>query len=79
VHEALVALLGAANLSHSRLASGLTVWRSVPWGTAVTAGPEDHSGLAYLSFSDGRASMLVALDSDPAGAARYIAARLAEN
>ncbi len=55
------------------------MWRSVPWGTAVTVGPEDHSGLAYLSFSDGRASMLVALDSDPAGAARYIAARLAEN
>jgi hypothetical protein len=74
----LAALLGEANVSRSQLASGLIVWRLIGRST-VTAGPEDHSGLVYLSFSDDRPSMLVALDAGIERAARYIATRLAEN
>jgi hypothetical protein len=74
----LAALLGEENISRSSLASGLIVWRLIGRST-VTAGPEDHSGLVYLSFSDDRPSMLVALDAGTERAARYIATRLAEN
>jgi hypothetical protein len=55
------------------------VWRLLASGTSVTAGPEDHSGLVYLSFSDGRDNMMVKLEGETERAARYIATRLAQN
>ena len=79
VHSALLELLGDSKVSRKFLSSGLVVWSFGAAGTTVTAGPEDHSGLAYLSFSDGRANVLVKLDPDSGRAARYIATRLSES
>jgi hypothetical protein len=79
VNTALLDLLGETQFSRSRLESGLVVWRLLASGTSVTAGPEDHSGLVYLSFSDGRDNMMVKLEGETERAARYIATRLAQN
>jgi hypothetical protein len=77
VSASLEAILGAANLSRSQLASGLIVWR-LTGSSTVTAGPEDHSGLVYLSFSDDLPAMMIALDAGTDRAARYIATRLTD-
>ncbi len=79
VNAALLELLGEKQFSRSRLESGLVVWRLFSSGTTVTAGPEDHSGLVYLSFSDGRPNMMIDLEGETERAARYIATRLAQN
>lgn len=71
-------MLGSERLSRSQLASGLVVWRLIG-RSSVTVGPEDHSGLVYLSFSDDRPAMMIALDAGTERAARYIATRLADS